>query len=320
MANRIWKETPRAIVYSDLFLAHQPGPNHPERPERLVAARRKLEEVSIWSRSRIVEPRPATDEELLRVHTAEHLAHVRSVAAAGGGLLDDGDTAMSAGSLDAALLAAGGAIVAADLVATGEARSAFALVRPPGHHATRDAAMGFCIFNNVAVAARHLQQVRGLSRILIFDFDLHHGNGTQEIFWRDGGVFYVSLHRWPFYPSTGRREETGEGPGAGLTLNLPLRTGCGSAEYLAAARWALSGPVRDFAPEFVLVSAGFDAHADDPLGGLGLDAGDYRALAREFKGVTSAGGRIASVLEGGYDLARGLPDSLAAYLEELTRD
>jgi acetoin utilization deacetylase AcuC-like enzyme len=309
-----------SIVYSDKFLAHDPGRGHPECPGRLVAARRKMEEVSLWSRSEIVEPRPATDEELLRVHTPEHLERVRAVAADGGGLLDGGDTVMSPGSLEAVLLAAGGSVQAADLVAAGEARTALALVRPPGHHARPGAAMGFCIFNNIAIAARHLQAARGVKRILIFDFDLHHGNGTQEVFWRDGGVLYVSLHRYPYYPGSGAREETGAGPGEGLTLNLPLRANCGSTEFLAAARWALAGPVRDFAPEFILVSAGFDAHVEDPLGGLALEAGDYRELARELKAVPSAGGRIASMLEGGYDLAVGLPDSLAAHLEGLLED
>jgi acetoin utilization deacetylase AcuC-like enzyme len=306
-----------AIVWSDACLAHDPGRGHPECPGRLTAVRRKLEAVSLWERCRIVEPRPATEEQILAAHTGEHWRRVGAVAARGGGLLDAGDTMMSAGSFQAALLAAGGAIAAADLVAAGEVRRALALVRPPGHHATAGGAMGFCIFNNVAVAARHLQRARGLRRILIFDFDLHHGNGTQDIFWRDGGVFYLSLHRYPFYPGTGARGETGEGPGAGRILNIPLGAGTGSVEYLAAVRWALGGPVREFAPESILVSAGFDAHERDPLGGLGLEAGDFRVLARELKAVESAGGRIASVLEGGYDLAAGLPDSLAAYLEEL---
>ena len=306
-----------AIIWSDACLAHDPGRGHPECPERLVAIRRKLEAVSLWKRCRIVEPRPATEEQILAAHTREHWRRVQAVAARGGGLLDAGDTMMSAGSLPAALAAAGGAIAAADLVATGEARRALALVRPPGHHATADEAMGFCIFNNVAVAARHLQRARGLRRILIFDFDLHHGNGTQDIFWRDGGVFYLSLHRYPFYPGTGARGEAGEGPGAGHILNIPLGAGAGSAEYLAAVRWALGGPVRGFGPEFILVSAGFDAHARDPLGGLGLDAEDFRVVTRELKAVEPAGGRIASVLEGGYDLAVGLPEALAAHLEEL---
>ena len=309
--------SPTAIIWSDECLGHDPGRGHPECSGRLVAARRKLEQLSLWKRCRIVEARPAADAEILYAHTSGHLGRVRAAAVGGGGALDGGDTVMSAGSLEAARYAAGGAILAADLVAAGEVRSAFALVRPPGHHASSEAAMGFCIFNNVAIAARHLGRVRGLARVLIFDFDLHHGNGTQEIFWSDGGVFYLSLHRYPFYPGTGRREETGAGAGSGRTLNLPLAAGTGSAEYLAAARWALAGPAAEFAPELILVSAGFDAHAADPLGGLGLQAADYRVLARELKAVPSAGGRIASVLEGGYDLAVGLPESLAAYLEEL---
>jgi acetoin utilization deacetylase AcuC-like enzyme len=216
------------------------------------------------------------------------------------------------------MLAAGAATGACDEVMAGRASSAFALVRPPGHHASREKGMGFCVFNNVAIAARHLQKKHGLGRVLIADFDVHHGNGTQDVFYEDEGVFYFSVHQKGLYPGTGRADETGKGKGQGFTLNVELPAGSGDAEALAAFREKLKPAMEKFKPEFVLVSAGFDAHQDDPLGRLKYTAEGYAALARELVGIADAhaGGHIAFVLEGGYGL-EGLSKSVAAIIETL---
>ncbi|MBI4617518.1 MAG: histone deacetylase [Planctomycetes bacterium] len=291
-----------ALVYDDLFLEHRTG-DHPECPERLVAIRERLIESGLWEGRLHVPPRPATDEEILRVHASEHLERLRAAAAGRGARLDP-DTVMSERSFEVALLSAGGAISAAEAVLDGRVRRALALVRPPGHHATRDVAMGFCLLNNVAVAARHLRVARGVRRVAILDWDVHHGNGTQEIFYDDPTVLYLSFHRWPFYPGTGAADETGAGEGKGFTVNVPLSAGTPRAEYLDRFQTVLEEKVKPFAPEFVLVSAGFDAYRDDPIGGLGLETMDFATLthcAVELAEST-AEGRLVSVLEGGYDL------------------
>jgi acetoin utilization deacetylase AcuC-like enzyme len=300
-----------AYVTDARMLAHDPGAGHPERPDRLrvlqerVAAEPELVRLGA---------RPATDAELARVHTAELIAQVD---ASGGRprVRFDADTATSAASSDAARLAAGSVVSLCEAVLAGQVRNGVALVRPPGHHAERDRAMGFCLYNNVAVAARALR-ARGVPRIAIVDWDLHHGNGTQHAFEDDPSVLYVSTHQYPFYPGTGAAHEVGRGAGAGRTLNVPCPAGFGDAEFARLFDEAILPVLDQFAPEFVLVSAGFDCDVRDPLGGLVLTPAGIARMARVLTRLAEerAGGRIVAVLEGGYDLD-ALVDGLGVVLE-----
>jgi acetoin utilization deacetylase AcuC-like enzyme len=291
---------PRALLVDDpRFDGHRPAGHHPERPERLAAARAAIGAVPIaWEPVACPE---ATLEQLARVHD-ERFVEALSAERGGRGFLD-ADTYVSAGSVDAAFRAAGGAVALVDALLDGPVAQGVALLRPPGHHARPAKAMGFCLLNNVAVAAAHAR-ARGVGRVAIVDFDVHHGNGTQEMFWRDPSVLYVSTHQFPFYPGTGAASEVGEGAGAGYTVNVPLRAGGGDAEYRAAFDRIVAPVLAEFAPELVLVSAGFDAAARDPLAEMRLSAEAFaymgRVLARQAR--ASAAGRIALVLEGGYDL------------------
>jgi acetoin utilization deacetylase AcuC-like enzyme len=277
-------------VYSHPRLAEvHPTGQHPERPERLAL----LLDSFAW-----MEGRAANEEEILRCHTPEHLAHIRGVAAP---TWIDPDTPASESSYEAAVLAAGTAIEAS-------AHNAFALVRPPGHHALTGRAMGFCLFNNVAIAAR-AERATGTARVAIVDFDVHHGNGTQDIFWHDDSVFFASLHEWPFYPGSGGPQEQRE-----TTLNVPMSAGSGDEEYLHAFDHTVAPAVATFEPDLVLVSAGFDAHEADPLAGMNVSEAGFRELAQR---CTSLAPRVAAVLEGGYNLAT-LPRLVAAALEGFT--
>jgi len=298
------------LVYHRLYLEHQTG-NHPENPGRLQAIISHLQTTGLLDTLVRLEPMTISEDYLLTVHRPEMLERVKEACATGGGHLDF-DTYVSGDSFRVALLAAGGVIRAIDSVMAGEVPNAMALVRPPGHHATRSRSMGFCLFNNVAVGARHLIDAYGRRKILCVDWDLHHGNGTQEIFYDSPAVFYLSLHQGNFYPGTGWTGEKGEGEGVGYTLNCPLEAGTTEAEYLVRFQEALDTALRSFTPDFVLISAGFDAHRDDPLGELMLTESGYGEMTRIVKVIaeTHCSGRIVSVLEGGYH-----PNALARSVE-----
>jgi len=300
------------IVYDERYLAHD-APGHPERAARLSAVREALAEAGLWERLTPIPARPADNADLARVHSPEHIERVRRTADAGGIVWFDADTYACPASAEAAQVAAGGVCAAVDAVMDGGVSSAFCAVRPPGHHALRDRAMGFCLFNNVAVAARYARGARGVGRVLIIDWDVHHGNGTQAIFCGDGDVMYVSTHQWPFYPGTGAAGDAGEGGGEGATLNYPLSCGDGDDEFLAALDEGLAA-AGEFDPEFVFISAGFDAHRDDPLAALRLTEEAYAEATRRIRRL--AGGRVVSVLEGGYDLD-ALRRSVAAHVAAL---
>lgn len=304
------------LVIDPRFRAHETGSHHPESPERLEVLEDLLGSAAFADWPRIA-ARKASEEELRLVHAPAHL----SVVAQSEGRAYtqfDGDTSASAGSFEAACLAAGAAIDLADAVVDGELASGFAALRPPGHHAERDHPMGFCLFNNVAIVAQHLRRVRGLARVLILDWDVHHGNGTQHSFYDDPNVLYVSLHQYPFYPGTGAATETGSGAGQGATVNVAMPAGCVGADYEAAFREVVLPAARRFDPDFVLISAGFDAHRADPLASMNLETPAYASMTDAMVALADdcAGGRIAMLLEGGYNLP-ALRDSVEAVLARL---
>jgi len=304
------------LVSDERCLEHDPGYAHPESPGRLLAICDELRRRPIpgtrWER-----PREATREELERIH---HRSYVEEMLALAGRRVQlDPDTATSPATIPAALLAAGAAIEAVSDVVDGQARNAFVLVRPPGHHAEPDRAMGFCLFNNVAIAAAHARAVLGCRRVLIVDWDVHHGNGTQTAFYDRDDVLFFSTHRLPFYPDTGALTEAGRGRGEGFTVNVPMPAGLGDGDYAAVFRELLV-PIADaFRPELVLVSAGFDPHHHDPLGGMGVTPAGFAGLCQIVQDVAirHAAGRLVLVLEGGYDL-RGLAVSAWACTRVLT--
>jgi len=287
------------VVTLDDHDDHDTGRGHPERPARIGAAMGGVEAAHLGDDLLRADPRPATGAELARVHDPRYLAAIEEFAAAGGGDLDP-DTPVSRGSFGTARLAAGGGLVATDGLRRDVADAAFVVVRPPGHHATSSRGQGFCLLNNVAVCAAELADSG--ERVLVVDWDVHHGNGTQDIFWDDPRVLYVSTHQWPAYPGTGRASETGGPRAPGLTINFPLPAGATGDVALAAFDEVVTPAVERFAPTWVLVSAGYDAHRDDPLAGLAWSAGDYAELTRRVAGYTTRAGRLVAFLEGGYDL------------------
>ncbi len=299
------------LLYSHrCFLDHETG-NHPERAERIRLIPQRLEKAGLLERCRRPQFEPCDRRRLARVHTPGYIDEVWAFAKSGGGHLDP-DTVVSPESYHVAMKAAGSVCNAAERIVRGEDTQALCLVRPPGHHALANRAMGFCLFNNVAVAARTAVDELGLDRVLIVDWDVHHGNGTQATFWEEPRVGFLSIHRWPFYPGTGDADETGGGAGLGTTLNLPVAFGTSRQEYLARFRNALNGFADQIKPQLVLISAGFDSHRLDPVGGLGLECEDFVTLTNLVLDVaaTHAGGRVISVLEGGYD-----PEILAECVE-----
>ena len=291
---------PLTLVHSDRFAEHQTPPGHPERPERAEV----MDVVAERCRTRgaeIVAPRSATREQLLRVHDADYLRRISETT--GRAVRLDPDTFTSPESHEIALIAAGAAVDAVERVMRGSHHAALALVRPPGHHAERDRAMGFCLLNNVAVAAAHARAA-GAARVAIVDYDVHHGNGTQHIFEADSDVLYVSTHQFPYYPGTGAAHEVGVGRGRGFTVNVPLEVGAVDEDYEIAFSAAVIPILKQFKPDLLLVSAGFDAHERDPLAGMRLSTGAFAAMTMALRTVAEecCGGKIVAVTEGGYDL------------------
>jgi acetoin utilization deacetylase AcuC-like enzyme len=295
-----------AIIHHAVFEEHDTGAGHPESPERYAVVMRALrEDAELWSRLLEVEAVQAPRGDVQACHTPQHFKHVERAVGEGIGYLD-ADTIVSMRSLEAALRASGGACRAVDMVVSGEVRNAFLPARPPGHHATSERAMGFCLFNTVAVAARYAQRRhKEIERVAVVDWDVHHGNGTQGIFYDDPSVFFFSAHQYPWYPGTGTRGEIGVGRGRGYTLNVPLRAHTPAAEHRRTFESALEEIGSKFKPDLVIVSAGFDSHAGDPLGQLLLEDEDFVSFTRAVKSWAdeTCGGRVVSCLEGGYNLS-----------------
>jgi len=306
------------IVYDDIYMQHLTGRGHPERPERCQAVLTAIEQAGLDEQIERLAP-VAADEQLLRLcHSSNYIRVVEEDVGSGRPMLRTGDTDLCPRSLEAARFAAGAAAVAVDAVFAGRVPAAFCVVRPPGHHAGPDYGMGFCIFNNAAIAARYAQRKHGIERVLIVDWDVHHGNGTQDIFYEDPSVFYFSTHQWPHYPGSGSSGEIGRGAGQGTTLNCPFPGGTSGAEIVAAFRERLLPAADEFKPELVVISAGFDSRGGDPLGGFLLTDSDFAELTRLMRSIARehAGGRIVSVLEGGY-LLSGLAAAAGAHVAAL---
>lgn len=306
------------LVYHPAYLAHDMGAGHPESPNRLQAIIQQLEQSGTLARLTRIEPRKAEDEWITKVHTPQYVASLNRHAPSSGRISLDPDTSMSPGSLNAAYLAAGGALAGVDAIMGGQVDQVFCAVRPPGHHAEAGRAMGFCLFNNVAIAARYVQKKYGLSRVLIVDWDVHHGNGTQHSFEDDPSVLFFSTHQYPHYPGSGWVTERGKGDGEGFTINVPMEAGEGDEEYQAVFLKSLVPAADEFKPEFVIISAGFDAHKDDPLASMGLTEAGYADLTGIVAGIAKrhAKSRILSSLEGGYNLT-ALAASVDAHINAL---
>jgi acetoin utilization deacetylase AcuC-like enzyme len=291
------------LVHDPVFQEHDPGHYHPESPRRLAELEEALAAWPGLAGTQAIPLRPATEEELLRVHQKAHVHRIASTDGRAVGL--DMDTQTSPRSYQVALLAAGATIDLCQAALEGEIAHGLSLVRPPGHHSTPVRAMGFCLFNNVALAAQHLLTAGGLERVLIVDWDVHHGNGTEDAFFEDPRVLYFSTHQWPFYPGTGPVNAVGRGPGKGFNINVPLGAGHDDGDYLRIFEDLLLPAARRFAPQFILVSAGFDAHREDPMGGMRVSSGGFAAMARVLMEVADehCPGRVVGALEGGYNPA-----------------
>ncbi len=310
--------TGTGIVRDERFMEHQMGPYHPESPERLEVIYAMLDGADMQGSFREVPVRRAEMEELFLIHSPEYVEDLAATEGKEYTYLDP-DTQTSSGSYEAALLAAGGMCEAISLVHSGELDNAFALVRPPGHHAEKTRAMGFCLFNNVAIGARYAQEHLKLQRVLVVDWDLHHGNGTQHSFENDPSILYFSTHQYPYYPGSGALNEAGIGKGEGFTVNVPLSGGYGDGEYVGIFERVLRPIAIEFNPEIILVSAGFDTHKEDPLGGMRVTPAGFAAMTRSIMrmGEECCEGKVVLTLEGGYDI-QGQSDSVKAVLKELS--
>jgi len=307
-----------ALVYDPAFLNHDTR-HHPENPDRLRVILSALkQDEALWAKLKHFSPRPVSDEDIMRCHSHRLIDQVRDLCERGIPFVDL-DTAICPKSFDVARLAAGAAVVAIDQVFNGEADNAIALVRPPGHHATSSRAMGFCLFNNVAIAARYAQVHYGADRVLIIDWDVHHGNGTQEIFYRDPSVYYFSTHQYPYYPGTGAANERGLDKGEGTTLNIPLAEGTSRSVHGEAFIDGLRSIEKAFPPDLIIISAGFDSRRGDPLGGLLLEDEDFAEMTKRVMDIAArdGSGRVISVLEGGYNLDT-LGETVRTHVEALS--
>jgi acetoin utilization deacetylase AcuC-like enzyme len=307
-----------ALVFDPFMQKHDPGADHPERPARLRTVLNQLQRSGTINLLQHLEPRPATEDELALIHDRRYIDLVKREVESGYEQLSTGDTAISAASLDCAKLAAGAVLTAVDRVLQSKSQNAFCLVRPPGHHAESDRGMGFCLFNNIAAGARYAQNRYGISRVLIVDWDVHHGNGTQQIFYADPSVYFFSTHQSLWYPGTGAANERGTGKGEGTTRNCPLPAGSGRKQIFGAFRDFLLPEAKEFRPELVLISAGFDSRINDPLGQFTLEDEDFSELTRWLLDLAAgtAQGRLISVLEGGYNLS-GLASAADAHIRAL---
>jgi len=305
------------LTYDPVYLKHDTG-THSEHAGRLKSILSAIQQSHLDSALTRIAPRPATLDEVTLVHSKNHVHYIRDVASNGGGYIDS-DTVISADSYEAALYAAGGAIRSAEEVIEGHVDCAFALVRPPGHHATFNRAMGFCLFNNIAIATRYLQRRYQIRRIAIIDFDVHHGNGTQSAFYTDSGVLYVSTHQYPLFPGTGQIDETGSGPAYGTNINIPLPPGCGDNEYLQVFETIIEPALTRYKPEIILVSAGYDSHWADELASMQCSIKGFIKITSIIKNLAAelCQNRVVFILEGGYHLA-ALAASVTATLEVLT--
>jgi len=304
------------FVYDKIYLKHLTGRGHPERPQRLTAIVSYLKQKGIYQQLALIKPFPASTDWIETIHSKKYIAHVKRICGKGSKTtLDTGDTAICPDSYEVARMAVGGVLAAVDAVMERKVANAFCAVRPPGHHATRDRGMGFCIFNNVAIAARYVQKKYGLRKVLIVDWDVHHGNGTQNAFYEDATVLYFGTHQYPFYPGTGSADESGRGKGKGFTVNVPLPAGTGDKKFIEVFEKVLKPAALRFKPDFILISAGFDAHKDDLLGQMRVTERGFArmtAIVMEIADRTCEG-RIVSVLEGGYNL-KAIARSIAAHI------